>query len=103
MSAPRLAESHQSHPYTGAGFTLRPDSAGNVVANKAYSLLLDYYNGDYKPISNVAGPDDGVSAALGADSLPFLMITERSEGYERGLNSVETEVLSAAWVSTSKS
>ncbi|HWB93838.1 MAG TPA: RHS repeat-associated core domain-containing protein [Puia sp.] len=58
-------------PYTGAGFTLRPDSAGNVVANNAYSLLLDYYNGDYKPISNVAGPDDGVSVALGADSLPL--------------------------------
>ena len=58
-------------PYTGSGFTLRPDSAGNVVANNAYSLLLDYYNGDYKPISNAPGPDDGLSVALGADSLPL--------------------------------
>jgi RHS repeat-associated protein len=58
-------------PYTGSGFTLQPDSAGNVVANNAYNLLLNYYNGDYAPISNVPGPDNGVSTALGADSLPL--------------------------------
>ncbi|WP_431212104.1 RHS repeat domain-containing protein [Puia sp. P3] len=52
-------------PYTGGGFTLRPDSAGNVVANNAYSLLLNYFDGDYKPASATAGPDNGVSAALG--------------------------------------
>jgi len=59
------------NPYTGTGFTLQPDSAGNVVANNAYSLLLNYFSGDYKPISNVAGPDDGVYGALGADSMPL--------------------------------
>jgi RHS repeat-associated protein len=58
-------------PYTGSGFTLQPDSAGNVVANNAYNLLLNYYSGDYAPISNVPGPDNGVSTALGADSLPL--------------------------------
>ncbi len=53
-------------PYTGSGFTLQPDSAGNVVANNAYSLLLNYFDGDYKPISNTPGPDNGVSTALGS-------------------------------------
>ena len=58
-------------PYTGSGFTLQPDSAGNIVANNAYSLLLNYYSGDYQPISNVPGPDNGVYTALGSDSLPL--------------------------------
>ena len=58
-------------PYTGANFTLRPDSASNVVAGTAYNLLLNYYNGDYSPISGVAGPDSAVSTTLGVDSLPL--------------------------------
>ncbi|HVU99126.1 MAG TPA: RHS repeat-associated core domain-containing protein [Puia sp.] len=58
-------------PYTGGSFTLRPDSAGNVVANNAYSLLLNYFDGDFKPISNVAGPDNGVSTTLGAAYAPL--------------------------------
>jgi len=55
-------------PYTGGAFTLRPDSAGTVVANSAYNLLLNYFDGDYKPISTAASPDSGVSASLGGTS-----------------------------------
>ena len=54
-------------PYTSGLFTLRPDSNSNVVANTAYNLLLDYFNGDYNPISTAGGPDSGVSATLGPD------------------------------------
>jgi RHS repeat-associated protein len=52
-------------PYTSGTFTLRPDSAGNIVANSAYSLLLNYFDGDYKPISHANSPDDGISVSLG--------------------------------------
>ena len=58
-------------PYTGSGFTLQPDSAGNVVANSAYSLLLNYYSGDYKPISLSPVPTMGSPPAQGSDSLPL--------------------------------
>src|ERR1700754_5179701 len=51
--------------YTGGSFTLRPDSANNIVANSAYNLLLNYFDGDYKPVSTAAGPDNGVAASLG--------------------------------------
>jgi RHS repeat-associated protein len=53
-------------PFTGGAFTLRPDSAGNIVAGSAYNLLLNYHNGDYAPISGVAGPDSAVSSSLGS-------------------------------------
>lgn len=58
-------------PDTSGSFTLRPDSSGNVVANTAYNLLLDYFNGDYTPISAVAGPDSAVSTILGGDYRPL--------------------------------
>ncbi len=40
------------------------------VANpmNAYSLLLNYFDGDYKPISPVSSPDNGISTALGGTS-----------------------------------
>lgn len=53
-------------PYTGGGFTLRPDSSGNVVAASAYNLLLNYFNGDYAAVSGAAPPDNGVNTTLGA-------------------------------------
>jgi len=53
-------------PYTGGAFTLRPDSVGNVVAGSAYNLLLNYHDGDYAPISGVAGPDSAVNSSLGS-------------------------------------
>ena len=58
-------------PYTGGAFTLRPDSSGNVVANNAYSLVLDYFNGDFNPISTAGGPDSAVATALGSDYRPL--------------------------------
>jgi RHS repeat-associated protein len=58
-------------PNTASPFTLRPDSSNNVVANTAYNLLLDYYNGDYNPISTAASPDSGVSATLGSYYRPL--------------------------------
>jgi RHS repeat-associated protein len=58
-------------PYTGGTFTLRPDSTNNIVANNAYSLLLDYFDGDFKPVSPAAGPDNGVSTTLGAAYRPL--------------------------------
>ena len=53
-------------PFTGGSYTLRPDSVGNVVATSAYNLLLNYHNGDYAPISGVAGPDSAVNTTLGS-------------------------------------
>ena len=58
-------------PDTAGSFTLRPDSSTNVVANTAYNLLLDYFNGDYNPISTTAGPDSAVSSVLGNDYRPL--------------------------------
>jgi len=58
-------------PYTGGTYTLRPDSSGNVVANNAYNLLLNYFDGDFKPISPAASPDSAVSTTLGADYRPL--------------------------------
>jgi len=58
-------------PYTGGTFTLRPDSANNVVANNAYNLLVNYFDGDFKPISGAAGPDSAVSLSLGDDYRPL--------------------------------
>ena len=57
--------------YTGGSFTLRPDSSNNVVAATAYNVLLNYFNGDYAPVSGVPGPDNGVSATLGAAYRPL--------------------------------
>ncbi|HVU56937.1 MAG TPA: RHS repeat-associated core domain-containing protein [Puia sp.] len=57
--------------YTGGSYTLRPDSAGNVVAASAYNLLLNYYNGDYRPISGAGALDNGMYGTLGADSMPL--------------------------------
>ncbi|HWK02986.1 MAG TPA: RHS repeat-associated core domain-containing protein [Puia sp.] len=53
-------------PYTGGAYTLRPDSVGNIVAGSAYNLLLNYHDGDYAPISGVAGPDSAVNSSLGS-------------------------------------
>jgi RHS repeat-associated protein len=50
---------------------LRPDSSGNVVANTAYNLLLDYFQGDYNPISTAAGPDSAVNTTLDGDYRPL--------------------------------
>ena len=58
-------------PYTGGAFTLRPDSTNNIVANNAYNLLLNYFDGDYKPMSPAAGPDNGVSTTLGTAYRPL--------------------------------
>ena len=52
-------------PYTGGSFNLRPDSVGNVVANNAYNLTLNYFKGDYNPISVVAGVDSALNNAAG--------------------------------------
>ena len=57
--------------YTGGAFTLRPDSSGNVVAATAYNVLLNYFNGDYVPVSGVPGPDNGVSTALASAYRPL--------------------------------
>ena len=58
-------------PYTAGNFTLRPDSAGNMVAASAYNLLLNYYNGDYNPISEATPVDTLVNTTLGADYRPL--------------------------------
>lgn len=58
-------------PYTGGSFTLRPDSADNVVANSAYSLLLNYFDGEYTPINPGGSPGAGVSTALGGAYRPL--------------------------------
>jgi hypothetical protein len=75
-------------PDTASPFTLRPDSSGNVVANTAYNLLLDYFQGDYSPISTAAGPDSAVSTTLGADYRPLYNGNISSMGTRiRGLSS----------------
>jgi RHS repeat-associated protein len=58
-------------PYTGGSFTLRPDSSNNIVAAAAYNLLLNYHDGDYSPISGVAGPDSAISTTLSGDYRPL--------------------------------
>lgn len=58
-------------PYTSGSFTLRPDSAGTVVAASAYNLLLNYYKGDYTPISGDTPPDNGINTALATDYRPL--------------------------------
>jgi len=67
-------------PYTGESFTLRPDSSGNVVANNAYSLVLDYFNGDFTPISTASGPDSAVATTLGGDYRPLFNGNISSQG-----------------------
>ncbi len=75
-------------PYTGSGFTLQPDSSGTVVANTAYNLMLDYFNGDYNPISTAAGPDSAVNTTLGSDYRPLYNGNISSMGARiRGLSS----------------
>lgn len=73
------------------------------IGRDAFGFSLNYYAGDYSPIGTGVNPFPGSSAFLNNAYRPFSMITERSEGYERGLNSVETEVLSAVWASISGS
>ena len=75
-------------PYTGGAFTLRPDSVGNIVAGSAYNLLLNYHDGDYAPISGVAGPDSAVNSSLGStDYRPLYNGNISSMGANiRGLN-----------------
>jgi len=58
-------------PYTGSGFTLRPDSSSNIVANSAYNVLLNYFDGDFKPVSTGGGPDSGVANSMGSDYRPL--------------------------------
>jgi RHS repeat-associated protein len=75
-------------PYTGSGFTLQPDSSGTVVANSAYNLMLDYFNGDFNPISTAAGPDSAVNTTLGSDYRPLYNGNISSMGARiRGLSS----------------
>ena len=75
-------------PYTGGSFTLRPDSSGNVVANNSYGLVLDYFDGDYNPISKAASPDSAVANTLGNDYRPLYDGNISSMGVNiRGLNS----------------
>ncbi len=74
-------------PYTEGSFTLRPDSSNNVVANNAYSLLLDYFNGDFNPISTASGPDSAVVTTLNGDYRPLFNGNISSMGVNiHGLN-----------------
>jgi RHS repeat-associated protein len=74
-------------PDTTGAFTLRPDSSGTVVANTAYNVMLDYFNGDFNPISGAAGPDSAVSTTLGSDYRPLYNGNISSMGANiRGLN-----------------
>jgi len=73
--------------YTGGSFDLRPDSSGNIVAASAYNLLLNYFNGDYSPISGVAGPDSAVHTTLSTEYRPLYNGNISSMGVNvRGLN-----------------
>jgi len=76
------------NPDTLGSFTLRPDSSGNIVANSAYNLLLNYYDSDYSPISLGAAPDSGVRTAISGDYRPLYNGNISSMGARiRGLNS----------------
>ena len=66
---------------------MRPDSLGRVVAASAYNLLLNYHAGDYKPVSGVNGPDNGVNTTLSSDHRPLFNGNIGSMGLRvRGLN-----------------
>lgn len=41
------------------------------MAANAYNLLLNYHDGDYSPISGVAGPDSALSTTLSGDYRPL--------------------------------
>ena len=58
--------------YNGSGYNLSQDgtSASPVAAN-AYSLLLNYYQGDDSLISGATGTDAAVSSTLGGDYRPL--------------------------------
>ena len=56
-------------PTTVSGFAIQPDGAsGSQVASNAYSVLLNYHNSDFAPISGAASPSNGINTVLGTDS-----------------------------------
>ncbi|MBS1567772.1 MAG: hypothetical protein JST39_25535, partial [Bacteroidetes bacterium] len=56
----------------GNGYTLKPDgTAGSVVAANAYSYLLNYFKGDYNPVSGATPSDTLIDNTLASEYRPL--------------------------------
>lgn len=58
--------------HTASGYNLIADgSTGSIVANPGYHLLINYYQGDYTPISEASTTDSGIPTSLADDFKPL--------------------------------